>query len=284
MTIHCFRTVHCIYYNPGSEKAVTIARRGQENGLKCVEVSRSGLDTLCREVDRYKGRHVHQGIVADVSRLHYYPLDYRVPQLSLTPSPHDKGDHISSASPVWVLLCSVRDPGNLGSIVRTCYYLGVTRLVVTGARCQLSSVVSKASSGTLECVNVWAARDAVTMINDKLEQGWRVLAADIPDYYTNMEENDLEEADTVISDDNVINAVSVDSVTPSERATLLVLGSEGSGIPSDILSIVQERIYVPSSPLVHPSVDSLNVSVAAGIIIHKLCQHLRNKPHKTYQP
>ena len=151
----------------------------------------------------------------------------------------------------------------------------MTRLLVTGARCQLSSVVSKSSSGTLECVGVWAVRDAVTMISDKLDQGWRVMAADIPDYFTNMDED--EELDTMIPDSPAaaVTTISVDNVTPSERPTLLVLGSEGSGIPPDILASVQERIYVPSSPLAHPSVDSLNVSVAAGIIIHKLCQHLR---------
>ena len=61
------------------------------------------------------------------------------------------------------------------------------------------------------------------------------------------------------------------------------MGSEGAGIPSEILSCVPETIFVP--PCIRPghhdivvdtTVDSLNVSVAAGIIINKLCQQLRN--------
>ena len=57
------------------------------------------------------------------------------------------------------------------------------------------------------------------------------------------------------------------------------MGSEGAGIPSEILSCVPETIFVP--PFIRPgpvdtTVDSLNVSVAAGIIINKLCQKLRN--------
>ena len=58
-----------------------------------------------------------------------------------------------------------------------------------------------------------------------------------------------------------------------------VLGSEGAGIPPEVLSSVHEKIFVsPYGNIVSDNyVDSLNVSVAAGIIINKLCQHLRNK-------
>ena len=74
---HCFnthdlfflRTVHCLYYNPGSVKAAEIAREGRSRGVTCEELNRAGLDSLCRQADRYKEHHVHQGIVADVSKL-----------------------------------------------------------------------------------------------------------------------------------------------------------------------------------------------------------------------
>ena len=146
---------------------------------------------------------------------------------------------------------------------------------MSGARCSLSSVVSKSSSGTLELVPVYAVRNTVDMVSEKLEQGWRVMAADIPDYFSNMDDDDTPVTDN--NDNLSVSCVSVDDVQSSDQPTLLLLGSEGSGIPSDILSIVQQRIFVPSSPGVHPWVDSLNVSVAAGIIINRLCQHLRNK-------
>ena len=80
----------------------------------------------------------------------------------------------SSLAPVWVLLCSVKDPGNLGSIIRTCYYLGVSRLVMTGSRCQLSSVVSKSSAGTLEIFPVFSVRDSRTWVRGLQGEGWRV--------------------------------------------------------------------------------------------------------------
>ena len=81
------RTVHCLYYNPGSMRAAALAEEGRERGVRVVEVDRRGLGTICQQVDRYKEHHVHQGVVADVSRLYYQPLDYSMPQVrNLSPS------------------------------------------------------------------------------------------------------------------------------------------------------------------------------------------------------
>ena len=75
------RTVHCIYYNPGSQRARLLAEEGRERGLRVEELDRQGLEVICQAVDRYKEHHVHQGIVADVSKLYYQPLDYSMPQV-----------------------------------------------------------------------------------------------------------------------------------------------------------------------------------------------------------
>ena len=75
------RTVHCIYYNPGSQRARLLAEEGRERGLRVEELDRQGLEVICQAVDRYKEHHVHQGIVADVSKLYYQPIDYSMPQV-----------------------------------------------------------------------------------------------------------------------------------------------------------------------------------------------------------
>ena len=87
---------------------------------------------------------MHQGIVADVSPLRYEPL---APDPAPAPAP----------GAVWVVLCSVRDPGNLGAIVRTCHYLGVARLVVAGARCQVSCDWRRAGHVTTVLTSDWPA-------------------------------------------------------------------------------------------------------------------------------
>ena len=75
------RTVHCLYYNPGSERARLLAEEGRQMGLRVEELDRQGLEVVCQAVDRYKEHHVHQGIVADVSKLYYQPIDYSMPQV-----------------------------------------------------------------------------------------------------------------------------------------------------------------------------------------------------------
>ena len=77
------RTVHCIYYNPGSQRARLVAEEGRERGIRVEELDRQGLEVVCQAVDRYKEHHVHQGIVADVSKLYYQPLHYSMPQVTL---------------------------------------------------------------------------------------------------------------------------------------------------------------------------------------------------------
>ena len=119
--------------------------------------------------------------------------------------------------PVWVLLCSVKDPGNLGSIIRTCYYLGVSRLIMTGARCQLSSVVSKSSAGTLEIFPVFSVRDCRRWVSGLLGEGWRVLAADIPDCSLDTE----QETDHTAPSPPLRPSVSLDELQTSDQPTLL---------------------------------------------------------------
>ena len=118
------------------------------------------------------------------------------------------------------MLCSVKDPGNLGSIIRTCYYLGVSRLVMTGSRCQLSSVVSKSSAGTLEIFPVFSVRDSRTWVRGLQQDGWRVLAADIPDCRTQEEE---EEGGEEEREENyrVTPSVSLDQLQNTVKPTLL---------------------------------------------------------------
>ena len=58
---------------------------------------------------------------------------------------------------------------------------------------------------------------------------------------------------------------------PGACPTLLVLGSEGGGIPPEVMSCVTQGVFISPGVGVDTQVDSLNVSVAAAIVLHKLC-------------
>jgi len=273
------RTVHCLYYNKASEKAEQVVKLCKEKGIPFRHLDTQALTDLCRQADKYKERHVHQGVVLDVSKLYHYPMDYLMPQVVQPPPPPPPS---STSPPVWVLLCSVKDPYNLGSIVRTSYFLGVSRVVVTGVRCDLSCTVSKASAGTLELLPVYSVRNPVKLLGDMVSQDWRVLATCMPGQDNDSmseDRGDMSEDRADMSEDR--------SDVPEDRAdkletcsvrklslscpTVLVLGSEGGGIPPDLMSCVTQGVFVPPGRPLDTHVDSLNVSVAAAIVLHKLC-------------
>merc|ERR1719419_239732 len=154
------RTVHCLYYNQTSSKIEHVVRIAEAKGIIVKQLGNQALTDLCRRVDRYKEHHVHQGLLADVSKLYHYPMDYQRPQVK-QPAP-EISEHLSNVADrpsVWLLLCSIKDPMNLG------------------ARCELSCVVSKASAGALELTPIYAVNNAPKMLEEKIGEGWRVVAA-----------------------------------------------------------------------------------------------------------
>lgn len=234
------RTIHRVYCNPGSRRAVEAASRLQ--GVEVVEMDREALDGICRQVDKYKEHHVHQGLVADVSRLHHTPLDYSIIQDTRPP------DGLTRP-PLWLLLCGVRDPINLGTIVRTAHFLGVEGVAVCGPRCLLTSVVSKASVGALEVTPTYLAARPEELLKHLSSLGWAVLGAGL-------------------------GGGGLPTLPVGEHRlscpTILLLGSEGEGVPEQLLRHCHQGVAVAPSPSSHPLVDSLNVSVAAGAILHSL--------------
>ena len=249
------RTVHRIYYNPGSARAVEIAKVAQ--GVDIVELKREALDSVCRQVDRYNEHHVHQGIVADVSRLHHVPYDFRRTQPWLqsesSPPVEEPRTLNSDRLPLWLLLCSVRDPMNLGTILRTSHFLGVDRVLVTGARCELSCIVSKASVGALEVTPLWAVSRPVEFLRGLRDSGWSTLAACLGD------------------GDGGPSSMPVSSLSLSKLGpTVVVLGSEGDGIPGEVLAECNFGVHIAPGHSAEAEVDSLNVSVATGILLHSL--------------
>jgi len=109
--------------------------------------------------------------------------------------------------------------------------------------------VSKASAGALEVFTPLAIRSSTVedFLIDKREQEWQIVA-------TNVRENDRF----------------IDSFPILDRPTILILGSEGKGIPESITSRCTHNLCLKSGRKLPPGLDSLNVSVAAALLMQGL--------------
>jgi 23S rRNA (guanosine2251-2'-O)-methyltransferase len=179
------------------------------------------------ELDRESGGSSHQGVIADVSERRLYEL-------------HDLIEDAQAAPPALiVVLDGIEDPHNFGAILRTCDAVGAHGVVrQTRHAAPLTGVTSKASAGAVAHVKIADVVNVARAVEELKEAGiWTVgLAGDAPASYDKMD---------------------------FSLPTALVLGAEGAGLRR----LVRERCDLVAAIPMKGKVDSLNVSVAAGVVL-----------------
>ena len=179
------------------------------------------------ELDRESGQSSHQGVVADVSERRVYEL-------------HDLiADALATPPALIVVLDGIEDPHNFGAILRTCDAVGAHGIVrQTRHSAPLSGATVTASAGAVAHVKIADVVNVARSVEELKEAGiWTIgLAADAPSMYDKM--------DFTLS-------------------TALVLGAEGAGLRR----LVRERCDLLAAIPLKGHVDSLNVSVAAGVVL-----------------
>ncbi|VDI09310.1 21S rRNA (GM2251-2'-O)-methyltransferase [Mytilus galloprovincialis] len=196
-------------------------------------------------LDRLSEDKPHQGICLDASPL-------IVPELDFQNYVNKRKEDMNNNFPVWLLPYRVKDVHNLGAVLRSCHFLGVEHVVLpTIHTCSLTPMVSKASSGAMEVMNISQVRNdesIIKFIKQWKDFGGRVIGASL----------DEENISIPIDQYHV------------RHPTLLIIGNEEKGMKFKISSLCDNHVCVHPADSVHPLVDSLNVSVATGIILHHL--------------
>lgn len=172
----------------------------------------------------------HQGVAAYRSRVEYTQLENLVPHL-----------FESGAVPLLVILDRITDVGNFGSISRSAEVLGADALIFPAREsAQLNSDAIKRSAGALLRIPLCRVRDLVTAVRYLKESGYVVIAAD-------------EKGRTPLGQIDLTEPIAI------------IMGSEGEGIAPELLKLVDHILFIPQAG----QLDSLNVSVAAGIILYE---------------
>jgi len=139
-------------------------------------------------------------------------------------------------------LCSVRDPGNLGAIIRSAVAFGTDTLILSSDCAELYNPKTlRAAMGGLFKLRVFIVEDLISSVAALKECGRRVFAAELKD-----------------------GAISLEKVAPS-RSDVFVIGNEGHGIPSDLSRECSASVYIP----IMPNTESLNAAVAASVLLYE---------------
>ena len=146
-----------------------------------------------------------------------------------------------------IVLDGLKDPQNLGAIIRTCECAGVDGIIYKKHNSvKVNDTVAKVASGALEYVRVAEVTNLVSTLKKLKEAGYWIVGTDgaAKDLY-----------DKISYDMN----------------TVLVIGSEGEGMSR---LVKEECDYMVKMPM-YGHINSLNASVAAGIMIYNVlsCRH-----------
>lgn len=164
--------------------------------------------------------------------------------------------------PIVLLLDGILDPGNLGAILRTAFFLGIDAAVIANrSSAPLSSVALKASAGATESLPLMSVSQPGSFIDSCRNHGWKVYAAVAP-------------SPRQRSGFGNYSSTSALGSPVRDHPCLLILGGEGEGLRWNIQQKADFEVGIDGQRIGKGGVDSLNVSVAAGL----LCEAFLRKP------
>lgn len=191
-----------------------------------------------RKLDQMAGNVQHQGVVAQVAAYEYAEVD------DLIARAKEAGE-----TPFLLILDEIEDPHNLGSILRTADCTGVHGVIIPKRRSVgLTATVSKTSAGAVEYVPVARVTNIAQTIEELKEQGIWVAGADVS-AEQNMYRSDLT------------------------MPLAVVIGNENKGIGRLIKEKCDFLLKLP----MFGQINSLNASVAAGVIMYEVVRQRESK-------
>jgi 23S rRNA (guanosine2251-2'-O)-methyltransferase len=163
---------------------------------------------------------------------------------NLLPMIFEKGE-----DPLIIALDGVSDVRNFGAIVRTADCLGAHALIIPEkGSARITADAIKTSAGALHSFPICREKSIVRSIEYLKESGLKVICA--------TEKSGVEV-----------------TLAPLKGPSVLILGSEEKGISRELISLSDHQVRIPMTG----SIASLNVSVAAGILIYEIVRQ-RSQP------
>jgi 23S rRNA (guanosine2251-2'-O)-methyltransferase len=190
------------------------------------------VDTI--RLNQITGGANHQGIAAQAAAHNYHDLDEMI-ETALG----------AAKVPVIIAADSITDPHNLGAIIRTAEALGAQGIVIPQRRAVgVTSTVAKVAAGALESLPVARVINLKRALDTLKEKGFWI-------YGLSSEASQPAHRTTF------------------DRPTVIVVGSEGSGLSLTVQQSCDTLISIPLRGMV----PSLNASVATGMALYEIYRH-----------
>ena len=217
----------------------------QDGPVRTIAREARKTDTIINYVskerlDQLSETHAHQGVIAQVAAYDYSTVD------EILARAEEKGE-----APFLIILDNVEDPHNLGAIIRTANLAGAHGVIIPKRRAVgLTSTVAKTSAGAINYTPVAKVTNIVRTIEELKEKGiWFVCAG--------------------MGGETMYD---LDLTGPMG----LVIGNEGEGVSR----LVREACDFTASIPMKGDIDSLNASVAAGVLAYEIVRQRLAKAGK----
>ena len=217
----------------------------QDGPVRTIAREARKTDTIINYVskerlDQLSETHAHQGVIAQVAAYDYSTVD------EILARAEEKGE-----APFLIILDNVEDPHNLGAIIRTANLAGAHGVIIPKRRAVgLTSTVAKTSAGAINYTPVAKVTNIVRTIEELKEKGIWFVCADMG-------------GETMYD---------LDLTGPMG----LVIGNEGEGVSR----LVREACDFTASIPMKGDIDSLNASVAAGVLAYEIVRQRMAKAGK----
>lgn len=232
-------------------KSLQLKKHRDETGLfvaegeKCVEELRKGFELvhlfINGEADKREAIHVSQTQLEQMSGL-------RTPQGVIgvfKKSEHSDYSEYSENSDLLLVLDGIQDPGNLGTIIRTCDWFGVRTIFC--------------SPDTADCYNpkvVQATMGALARV--------QIHYVDLPSF---LKDTNLPIFGTLLDGRDMYEELKREGVNELKSEAIIIMGNEGNGISQAVRPFITHPLRIPSYPKDAETSESLNVAIATAIVL-----------------
>ncbi len=207
----------------------------QDGPIQTIKREAKKQDTIVKFVDKERLDQMsvtgrHQGVIAQAAAYEYAEVE------DILQAAKDKGE-----PPFVLILDNIEDPHNLGAILRTANLAGAHGVIIPKNRAVgLTATVARTSAGAINFTPVAKVTNIAKTIEDLKKEGMWFVCADM--------------GGTSMYDLNLTGPIG------------LVIGNEGEGVGR----LVKEKCDMIASIPMKGNIDSLNASVAAGVLAYEI--------------